>query len=90
MAFTVAVQQRPIAFGGSKRIAKGTFVNTSGDTGGDIDTGLRICETMILQHTGAAVVTDAPSVNETMPCDGSEVTIVTVADTSGDWIAIGI
>lgn len=88
MAFTTAITQRPTAIG-NKRMSAGTFANGGGSTGGDIDTGLNRCEAIWLQHTGAAVSADAPVVNETLPVAGSAVTIVTTADTSGNWIAMG-
>jgi hypothetical protein len=43
----------------------------------------------VLQHTAAAVIVSAPVVDETLPVAGAAVTIVTVANTSGNWIAIG-
>jgi hypothetical protein len=48
-----------------------------------------MCEHIKLQHGGPAVVTDAPVVNETLPVAGSAVTIVTVANKSGTWEALG-
>jgi hypothetical protein len=73
---------------GDLRVARGTFTNTGGDTGGDIVTGLSQVFDVTLTHTGAAVVASAPVVNETIPCSGT-VTIVTVADTTGIWVAKG-
>lgn len=87
MAFTSAIVGRN--FSGSKARTSGTFTNTGGSTGGDIDTGLRMCESIKLTHKGAAVVASAPVVNETLPVAGSAVTIVTVADTEGYWEAFG-
>ena len=74
---------------GNKVVKFGTFTNGGSDTGGDIDTGLEVCEQLFLQQTGAAVVADAPVVNETLPADGSAITIVTTADADGIWMAIG-
>ena len=87
MAFTSAVTLKTVF--GNKRVNAGTFTNTSASTGGDIDTGLRNCEGMLLQHSGAAVTADAPAVNGTLPVAGKAVTIVTTADADGYWIAIG-
>jgi hypothetical protein len=89
MAFTSAITQTvPIAVG-DKKMTFGTFTNAGGDTGGDINTGLKICDAIFLQTGGAAVNANDPSVNETLPCDGSAVTIVTTADQDGTWMAIG-
>ena len=74
---------------GGKMYSFGTFTNGAADAGGDIDTGLRVCENLTLQHTAAAVVTNAAAINETFPCDGSAVTIVTDANADGIWFAIG-
>lgn len=87
MAFESAIVQRPIAFG-NKRHSWGTFTNGAGDSGGDVNTGLRSCEVMLLQ-VGAAASAEAPAVNETLPCDGSAVTIATTAGADGTWYAIG-
>lgn len=87
MAFSYTITSQTVF--GDKRVVYGTFTNAGGSSGGDIETGLRIVDQMILQHTGSAVVTDAPIVNETMPCTGT-VTIVTVADKSGTFLAIGV
>jgi hypothetical protein len=76
-------------FSGSKARTWGTFTNAGGDTGGNIDTGLRMCESIKLTHTGAAVVASAPSVNETLPILGNAITIVTVDGADGIWEAIG-
>jgi len=44
---------------------------------------------IILQPYGSSAATDAPAVNETLPVDGSAVTVITKASQSGIWIAIG-
>lgn len=91
MAFTSAITSETKIFG-SKQKRWGTFTNTAGSTGGDIDTGLKSVESMTLGHTGSAVVASVPVVNEdfTATIDGSAVTIVTVADADGTWEAIGV
>ena len=87
MAFVSAI--RAVENIGSLKFTYGTFLSSGGDAGGDIITGLVACEGMVLQHSGAAAVASAPSVNETLPVDGKAVTIVTVADTGGYWMAWG-
>ena len=87
MAFTSAVSVRSNS--GNKRMNMGTWTTSSTETGGDIDTGLRSCEMIVLQHMASAVTADTPVVNETLPCDGSAVTIVQLASADGFWIAWG-
>lgn len=87
MAFTTTITNQTVF--GNKRVVMGTFVSDGGSTGGDIATGLQKVDNIILQHTGAAVVASAPVVNETLPLSGGNVTIVTVANTSGTFIAYG-
>jgi hypothetical protein len=74
---------------GDKATTWGTFTNGSSDTGGDINTGLVICESISIEFTGSAAVADAVAINESFPCSGSAVTIVTTADAVGIWRAIG-
>ncbi len=87
MAFTSAITGRIVM--GNKRVTYGTYTSADGSTGGNIDTGLTVVEDMQLQSGGNAVKASAPVVNETLPCDGSAVTIVTVADETGTWKATG-
>ena len=87
MAFENKVTNRTVM--GNKRVHMGTYTNNGGSTGGDINTGLRSCEHINLQPNGSAVVASAPVVNETLPVDGSAVTVVNTADESGTWMAVG-
>jgi hypothetical protein len=84
MAFAFAILKQTVM--GDRRVVYGTFTNDT--TGGTINTGLRQVENILLQHTGAAAVTESPSVNETLPTDGS-IVIVTTSAKSGLWKAIG-
>ena len=75
---------------GKYRFHWGSYVSSAGGTGGDIDTGLRLCHGFwAIPTTTSGVV----SVNEagllTGPITGSAVTIVTGADESGVWYAFG-
>ena len=88
MSFASTITQRPVAVG-NRRMSFGTFTNGASDAGGNIDTGLRSCEAITLQHTGSAVVASAPAVDETLPVAGSAVTIVTTAGADGIWTAWG-
>ena len=74
---------------GDKTTTWGTFTNGGSDTGGDINTGLVICESLSIEFTGSAVVSDAAAINESFPCSGNAVTIVTAADAGGIWRAVG-
>lgn len=74
---------------GNQRMVWGTYTNAGGDTGGDINTGLHSVHNMILQPRGTAVNANAPVINETLPCAGSAVTIVTDDGADGYWTAFG-
>jgi len=90
MAFASAITRIVKNHIGDRVVTHGTYTNGGGDTGGDIDTGLKVCEFIVLQPTGAAVIASNPSVNETLPVDGSAVTVVNTADEDGVWFAYGL
>ena len=73
---------------GNLRFSYGTYTNTGGSTGGDIYTGLQKADGLVLQQNGAAVVASQAVVNETFP-KADPVTIVTVANGTGYWMAWG-
>lgn len=87
MAFTATKTGEDVV--GSQRRVHGTYASAGGSTGGDINTGLHKCLHMNLQPGGSSVNTNAPVVNETLPVDGSAVTIVTDANATGFWEAFG-
>jgi len=87
MAFASAIVGQSVM--GNKRIFWGTYTNGSGDTGGNINTGLQSCQSIFLQPGGSSVIATAPAVNETLPIAGSAVTVVTADNEDGTWIAIG-
>lgn len=70
------------------RHTAGTFTNGSGDTGGDIYTGLSQVLGMELQVKGSAVADNECAINESFPCH-DPVTIVTDDDVDGYWHAFG-
>ena len=74
---------------GDKRVVYGTYTNGSGDTGGDVNTGLTVCEFITFTHKGTAVSASPVTLNETLPCSGSTVTIVTDDGVDGYWKAEG-
>ncbi|MBI4137106.1 hypothetical protein HY469_03525 [Candidatus Roizmanbacteria bacterium] len=89
MAFSSTIEGKSVF--GNKRVHWGTYTNTGGSTGGDIDTALGgQVEIVQLQPKGSAVATNAPVVNESFPNSlGSAETIVTDANEVGTWLAIG-
>jgi len=87
VAFSYNVLRRTII--GNMRLVLGTYTNGSSDTGGNIDTGLRIVEFFAVQPTGSAVASNASVVNESFPVSGGVITIVTDSGQDGVWIAIG-
>lgn len=89
MAFSFTVESEPYEQIGRLKVMCGTYTNTSGTTGGDINTGLSRVIFMKLQPTGSAVSASAPAINETLPLDNTAVTVVTVADEDGVWMAVG-
>jgi hypothetical protein len=67
----------------------GTYNDSAPAGGGDINTRLHICTRLFLQPYGAAVATNASTVDETLPVDGSAVTIACDNSQTGQWIAYG-
>lgn len=91
MAFTSAVTTTVPGGHGSKALVYGTFTNTASSTGGDVTTNLNTVDQFFIQTGGPAAVALAPVVNETFPLVNSTgaVTIVTNANDTGYWMAIG-
>ena len=87
MAFASTVIEQGVM--GDKKYSRGTYTNGSGDSGGDIDTGLAMCQELMLQPTDTAVIASAPVVNETLPVAGSAITVVNTASEDGNWFALG-
>jgi hypothetical protein len=87
MALTQAILGKTKA--GDKWVSWGTWTATS-VTGGDIDTGLRVCDMCFLTHTGTAVEAAVAVVNETFPgLAGNAITFVCTSGDAGLWYAIG-
>ncbi len=87
MAFSSVISGKTVI--GNKYLTWGTWSGAD-NTGGDIDTGLVVCESFIFSQKGSAVpTTDGPVVNETFPVAGSAVTIVCTSGDVGYWQAIG-
>ncbi len=85
MTVTTTITNRGVF--GSRKMITGTY--SADDTGGDIATGLTIVEFISVQAGGSSVVADAPTVNETLPLSGGDVTIIVTNGTTGFWYAIG-
>jgi hypothetical protein len=84
MAFTSTVSGRSKM--ATKNVTWGTW--TTDTTGGDIDTGLTMCDFIMLQPT-AAHADDQCGVVETLPVAGSAVTIEVTSGIDGYWWAMG-
>jgi hypothetical protein len=73
---------------GDLRMTQGTYTGGS-TTGGNINTGLHQVVAMQLTAKGSSIVADAPTIDETFPCDGSAVTVIITNNTDGYWTAFG-
>lgn len=91
MAFSSSITNTIPGGEGSKALVYGTFTNDGGSTGGDVTTRLNTVEAFFIQNGGSAIVASTPVVNETFPLINSTgaVTIVTNANDTGYWMAIG-
>ena len=87
MAFASTVIEQGVM--GDKKYSRGTYTNGAGDSGGDIDTGLAVCQVLTMQPTGDAVIASQNSLNETLPVAGSAITVVNTASEDGNWFAFG-
>lgn len=87
MAFAFTLYTEPFDTDGKFRCVRGSYTNTGGSTGGDIVTGLNQVWEMLLQPTGGAL--SSAVVNETFPLMSGTVTIITVANASGTFRAVG-
>ena len=98
MTFSFTINRRTQI--GECKMIFGTFTNSAGGTGGTIPTELRTIENFSITYIKSAVVADTPTVNASLTSIGTKkvieavapagnVTIVTTADTSGFWMAIG-
>jgi hypothetical protein len=72
---------------GDLRVTSGTW--TTDTTGGDINAGLHKCLFISLTPASSPSPTEQCAVNETLPCDGSAITIVVTSGVDGNWIAYG-
>jgi len=70
---------------GDLRVVMGTYTNGGSSTGGDIVTGLN----EVFYFNSSCETSQAATVN-LASISGGTVTITTVADEDGKWIAIGV
>ena len=85
MAFSYTLYKRQMA--GNLWMAWGTFTNSSGSAGGDIDTGLSTVDHFAAFYTSSS--STAPYANETFPLTHTAVSLVTGANDTGLWFALG-
>lgn len=88
MSFSSEIQGRSQV--GNRSLTYGKW-EADGDDGGNIDTGLRVCEILIPVQKGSAGLAKTTVVNEDLPADGSAITIHngSSTDIDGNWVAIG-
>ena len=87
-AFTSAVTAKGVM--GSRKLRMGTFASSAGATGGDIETGLRFVNFIRLQGGGDTAYTGVPVIIDTLPRESDgDITIVTDANATGFWYAVG-
>lgn len=80
MTFAHTVEQvRNIA--GDRRIATGTFAQTAGDTGGNIDLShFQIVDYIGVQAVTSMIATAAPCINETFPLQGESTAAIITSE----------
>lgn len=67
----------------------GRFTNTIGHVGGPVKTGLSTVIFATAQHIGPTTIPDAPVFDESFPSSSGDLTLKTVDDGDGIWIACG-
>jgi hypothetical protein len=87
MAFSQTTIEQTVF--GDKRVIMGSY-DGAGVTTGELVTGLSVVEFINLQANGAAVVADAPTINETLPLASGTVTLIFTSGSKGYWQAIGL
>ena len=89
MAFASALIRR-LGTIGKFRINFGTFTSSAGGTGGNVDTKLRLCFFFIPWAKTAAADVYVNADFSAGPLDGSAIAIVSAANATGYWLAIGV
>jgi len=86
MTFSSTIKKQTVF--GDMKVAMGTFTQSGGDTGGDIETGLNTVVILLPINNSAGLTASPATTNETFPC-ADPVTIITEAGATGIWIAFG-
>lgn len=86
MALAFTIIRREVV--GNRHRIRGTYTD-DGSAGGDITTGMTNVEEFFIMTKLSADLTDAPTVNGTLPLFGGVVTIVCNANDTGYWEALG-
>jgi len=76
--------------GGNFKAVIGTYTDSGAGTADDIDTGLALCYGVFFVEKASGVTDNAPSINETFPCNGHAVTMICDAGQTGYFIAAGV
>ena len=84
----ITVKKLGVNVFGNQRHVWGTAVLSGGGATDDITTGLHSVHSIQLTAYGSAIVADAPTVDETLPC-GGDVTIIGTANSGMIWDAFG-
>jgi len=90
MAFTSAVIKKLKL--GRTRVHFGSFTNGAGDSGGGIDTGMKLCYFLFPWLMKATAITTFIGTDEDFsggPIAGNAIKIVTALDEDGYWLAVG-
>ena len=98
MAFTFGWDDNEMGNGiplGGVYMRAGWFKSAAGSVGGDVDTGFKQCYIFIPIPHAAAVGTDQAVVNEAVADVAvagftGDVSIITIADQVGKWVAYGV
>lgn len=74
---------------GGKRFVIG-YYNCAGVTTGTIKTGLSVVEAFTLcPYHATAVIADQPAINDVIPAQDGNITIVTTSSQTGYYMAVG-
>jgi len=87
MAIISTIERRVSNTIGDRKVTYGTFGDAS--SGGEIDTGLEICEWMFLQGTATTASGSAFVITGSLPRSGTAVPIDSVSSPGGIWVAYG-
>jgi len=88
MAFHSEITEQSVF--GNKRIVWGRYLSDSGDTGGEINTGLSSVSSIWFTPIGSSVEVSAPTISNVTVPYSPDITIITVANGGGLWFAVGL